>query len=196
MKFSAILFASLAIYASVSATPMAKHGHKGQKSAGGFATTAVAAAATTGAMTAMGSTAASGSTIVMKEVGGIPGNECLTFRNNGEIVDAACVDTSADRQVTPTAINGLSVLLVQRTFTADFRPDLVNAQACIGFNGTDYLAQDCAGAGFQAVTLVNNQLKSGTSCQSGHDGKAQLTVDTNGASCASVTTTDVTPAPS
>lgn len=85
---------------------------------------------------------------------------------------------------------------MQRTFTAGFRPDLVNAKACIGFNGTNYLAQDCSSAGFQPVSLVNGQLTSGTSCQSGHDEKAQLTVDTSGKKCASVTTTDVTAASS
>ncbi|KAH8655034.1 hypothetical protein BGZ60DRAFT_334955, partial [Tricladium varicosporioides] len=133
-------------------------------------------------------------TIVMKEVGGIPGNECLTFRNNGEMVDAACVNTAADRQVTPsTSSSGASVLLVQRSFTADFRSDLVGKQACIGFNGTTFLAQDCAGANFQAVSLnANGELVSGAACQSGHDAKAQLTVDATGAKCVAVTTTDVT----
>lgn len=42
-----------------------------------------------GAATAAAASSAAGtitrgdSTVVMKEVGGIPGNECLTFRNNG-----------------------------------------------------------------------------------------------------------------
>ena len=34
--------------------------------------------------TAGGAVTRGDSTIVMKEVGGIPGNECLTFRNNGQ----------------------------------------------------------------------------------------------------------------
>ncbi|KAF2792674.1 hypothetical protein K505DRAFT_246168, partial [Melanomma pulvis-pyrius CBS 109.77] len=133
------------------------------------------------------------STLVLFEVGGIPGNECLTFRNNGEMVDAACVNTAADRQVTPSTLNGADVLLVQRSFTAGFRPDLVGVEACVGFNGTTFLAQDCAGANFAPVSIVNNQLVSGAACQSGHDGAAQLTVDPTGANCVDVTQTTVTP---
>jgi hypothetical protein len=62
----------------------------------------------------------------------------------------------------------------------------------VGFNGTDFLAQDCSAAGFQPVSLVGGQLKAGTACQSGHDSLAQLTVDPTGAKCASLTTTTVT----
>ncbi|KUJ09870.1 uncharacterized protein LY89DRAFT_279192 [Mollisia scopiformis] len=112
----------------------------------------------------------------------------------GEIVDAACVNTSADRQVTPsTSASGDSVLLVQRSFDASFRPDLVGKQACIGFNGTDFKAVDCAATGTQFVSLVGGALKSGTACQSGHDGAAQLTVDSTGTKCVGVTLTTVTP---
>ncbi|RDW60966.1 hypothetical protein BP6252_12349 [Coleophoma cylindrospora] len=166
MQFTTLLFASFATYACVAAAPA-----KGKAAA----------------------TATSGTTIVMKEVGGIAGNECLTFRNNGEMVDAACVNTSADRQVTPSTIGGENVLLVQRTFTAGFRPDLVGVQACVGFNGTDFLAMSCNDSAFQAVSLQNNILTSGSACQSGHDSKAQLTVDTAGKTCVAVTTTNVTP---
>jgi len=99
-------------------------------------------------------------TLVFFEVNGVPGNECLTFRNNGEIVDAACVNTAIDRQMTPSTFNGQNVLLVQRTFTADFRPDLVNKQVCVGFNGTDFLAQDCATA-TAFVSLQGDELRVG-----------------------------------
>jgi len=108
-------------------------------------------------------------------------------------VDAACVNTAIDRQITPSTLNGASALLIQRTFTAGFRPDLVGVQACVGFNGTDFLAQDCNSAGFAPVSLVGGELKSGTACQSGHDSLAQLTVDPTGATCAQLTTTTVTP---
>lgn len=150
--------------------------------------------------------------MVLKEVGGVPGNECLTFRNNrmyivsraelkkstclcgiGEMVEAACVNTAADRQLAPSTLNGANVLLVQRSFTAGFRPDLVGVQACVGFNGTTFLAQNCAGANFAPVSLVNNQLVSGQACHSEHDGAAQLTVDPTGAKCVDVTTTTFTP---
>uniref|UniRef100_A0A0S1MJ53 Secreted protein n=1 Tax=Phakopsora pachyrhizi TaxID=170000 RepID=A0A0S1MJ53_PHAPC len=87
-----------------------------------------------------------GQTIVLKEVGGIPGNECMTFTNAGQAVNAACVNTAADRQVTPSTINGKNVLLIQRSFTAGFRRDLVNKQACLASNGQTLLAQDCATA--------------------------------------------------
>jgi hypothetical protein len=113
----------------------------------------------------------------------------------GEIVDAACVNTSADRQVTPsTSASGADVLLVQRSFDAGFRPDLVGKQACVGFNGTDFKAVDCNASGTQFVSLVGGQLKSGTACQSGHDSAAQLTVDSSGSKCVGVTITTVTPA--
>lgn len=115
--------------------------------------------------------------------------------NIGEIVDAACVNTAADRQVTPsTSATGADILIVQRSFSAGFRPDLVGKQACVGFNGKVFLAQDCNAAGIKFVSLVGGVLKSGAACQSGHDDKAQLTVDVSGANCASVTTTTVSPA--
>ncbi|SPJ71335.1 uncharacterized protein FTOL_01063 [Fusarium torulosum] len=138
---------------------------------------------------------ADGQTVVFTEINGIPGNECLTFRNNGEIVDAACVNTAADRQVTPSTVNGQNALQVQRTFTAGFRPDLVDVQACIGFNGTHFRAEDCNAQGLEPVTFQNGQLvASGGACASGHDDLAQMTVDTTGAQCATYTTTNVQPA--
>ncbi|CZR63850.1 uncharacterized protein PAC_13747 [Phialocephala subalpina] len=170
--FNQILFGGLALYAGVAAVPAKKD-----------SSTAAATTVTRGA-----------STIVMKEVGGIAGNECLTFRNNGEIVDAACVNNAADRQVTPsTSASGANVLLVQRSFDAGFRPDLVGKQACVGFNGTDFKAVDCAASETQFVSLVGGELTSGTACQSGHDSAAQLTVDTTGSKCVGVTLTTVTP---
>ncbi|EON95850.1 hypothetical protein UCRPA7_8699 [Phaeoacremonium minimum UCRPA7] len=180
------------------------------------ATTSAAADATTGGTT----TAASGQTIVLFEVNGVPGNECLTFRNNGkyrlmkdlsrnvglgkstnihpllgEIVDAACVNTAADRQITPTTIGGEDVLKVQRTFTAGFRPDLVDVDACVGFNGTHFKAVDCADTSNEPVTFTGGELRSTSgACASGHDGAAQLQVDPTGATCATFTSTDVQPA--
>ncbi|KAJ4251084.1 hypothetical protein NW762_011735 [Fusarium torreyae] len=139
--------------------------------------------------------AADGQTVVFTEINGVPGNECLTFRNNGEIVDAACVNDAIDRQITPTTVNGQNALQVQRTFTPDFRADLVNVQACVGFNGTHFRAEDCNAQGVEPVTFQNGQLvASGGACASGHDDLAQMTVDTSGAQCATYTTTDVQPA--
>ncbi|KAK6069834.1 hypothetical protein SCUP234_10413, partial [Seiridium cupressi] len=140
--------------------------------------------------------AASGSTQVLKEVGGVPGNECFTFRNNGEIVDAACVNTAADRQITPTTLSSRSsAIKVQRTFTAGFRADLVGVDACVGFNGTHFRAEDCTASGIELVTFANGELvASGGACASGHDDLAQMTVDIQGQSCATYTSTDVTPA--
>ncbi|RSL51320.1 hypothetical protein CEP53_008495 [Fusarium sp. AF-6] len=138
-----------------------------------------------------GNQAADGQTVVFTEIGGVPGNECLTFRNNGEIVDAACVNEAADRQLTPSA----NSLVVQRTFTAGFRPDLVDVQACVGFNGTHFRAEDCNADGIELVTFSNGELRaSGGACASGHDDLAQMTVDTAGNTCATYTTTNVQPA--
>ncbi|KAI1463099.1 uncharacterized protein F4812DRAFT_288103 [Daldinia caldariorum] len=140
--------------------------------------------------------AVSGNTLVLKEVNGVPGNECLTFRNNGEIVDAACVNTAADRQITPTTLNGNSVLRVQRSFTAGFRPDLVDVTACVGFNGTHFRAEDCAASNIELVQFDGTALRAPSgACAQGHDGAAQMVVDTTGASCASFESTTVTPTP-
>ncbi|PVH87867.1 hypothetical protein DL98DRAFT_509394 [Cadophora sp. DSE1049] len=206
-SFTTILVCSLAAF--VAASPArgdrakAKAAAAAAAAAAGGAGVAAGTGATNGnSATGAGNTepAATGDvtrgadTIVMKEVGGIPGNECLTFRNNGEIVDAACVNTAADRQVTPsTNAAGADVLLVQRGFDAGFRPDLVGVQACIGFNGTTMKAVDCAGSD-EMVSLFGGQLTATSgACQSGHDDKAQLTVDPAGTNCVGVTLTTVTP---
>ncbi|KAF3394908.1 hypothetical protein DPV78_008508 [Talaromyces pinophilus] len=105
----------------------------------------------------------------------------------GEIVDAACVNTSADRQIIPSTLGNQNVLLTQCSFIAGFQPDLVNAQACVGFNGTDFLAQDCAIPNIDFVSFTaGGELRSGRSgaCQSGRDGLAQVTVDTTRKGCA------------
>lgn len=108
------------------------------------------------------------------------------------MVDAACVNTAADRQMTPSTLDGKNVLLVQRTFTAGFRSDLVNKDVCVGFNGTTFLAEDCATT-TDFVNFQNNELVSTSgACQSGHDSAAQLTVDTTGKNCATLKPTTVT----
>lgn len=142
------------------------------------------------------SDAADGQTLVLFEINGVPGNECLTFRNNGEIVNAACVNTAADRQLTPSTLNNQPVLRVQRTFTAGFRPDLVGVDVCVGFNGTAFRAEACAAAqGVELVSLVGDGLRTaGGACASGHDDRAQITVDEGGVGCARFRTTVVQPA--
>ncbi|TDZ53821.1 hypothetical protein CTRI78_v006775 [Colletotrichum trifolii] len=131
-------------------------------------------------------------TLVFKEQGGVPGNECLTFRNNGDIVNAACVNTAADRQITPSTRNGANVLLVQRTFTNGFRPDLVGKEVCVGFNGKGFRAEDCAAKNVQLVAQKgSNIVASDGACLNGHDSKAQVTVSATGQGCAKFTTTSV-----
>lgn len=141
------------------------------------------------------SDAVDGQTLVLFEINGVPGNECLTFRNNGEIVNAACVNTAADRQLTPSTLNNQPILRVQRTFTAGFRPDLVGVDVCVGFNGTAFRAEDCTAQGVELVSLGGDALKTaGGACANGHDDKAQVTVDEGGVGCASFRTTVVQPA--
>ncbi|KAJ0161147.1 hypothetical protein CTA2_6696 [Colletotrichum tanaceti] len=131
-------------------------------------------------------------TLVFKEQGGVAGNECLTFRNNGDIVDAACVNAAADRQITPSTRNGQDVLLVQRTFSDGFRPDLVGKEVCVGFNGKGFRAEDCAAKGVELVTLKGNNIVAPSgACLNGHDDKAQATVSAKGQGCAKFTTTSV-----
>ncbi|KAH8646167.1 hypothetical protein BX600DRAFT_443976 [Xylariales sp. PMI_506] len=186
MKFlNIVLFAATASAAAL----QARH-HNGRtktKTAAASAATATGAAAAVAAQTS--------GTVVLTEINGVPGNECLTFRNNGEIVDAACVTTSADRQIDLSTVSGSSVLKVQRTFTADFRADLVNVDACIGFNGTDFKAEPCSsiGGAVENVAFTGGQLiATGGACASGHDSLAQMTVDTTGKTCASYTSQSVT----
>jgi hypothetical protein len=69
MKF----FAALLLAASVSAAVVAPRANKKGGKATASTTAAIAAA-----------TAATGSTLVLNEVNGVPGNPCLTFRNNGK----------------------------------------------------------------------------------------------------------------
>lgn len=98
--------------------------------------------------------------------------------------------------MTPSTLNGQNVLLVQRSFSAGFRTDLVGKQACVGFNGTTFLAEDCA-TSTDPVSFQNNQMVATSgACQSGHDDLAQVTVDATGKNCATFTTTTVTPATS
>ncbi|PTB41898.1 hypothetical protein M441DRAFT_79954 [Trichoderma asperellum CBS 433.97] len=137
-----------------------------------------------------------GQTLVLFEVGGVPGNECLTFRNNGEIVNAACVNEAADRQLTPSILNGADVMIVQRSFSSGFRPDLVDKQVCVGFNGTDFKAEDCQSKDVELVRFTGtNMVASGGACLNGHDNFAQITVDANGQGCAVLNPTVVTPTP-
>lgn len=137
-----------------------------------------------------------GQTLVLFEVGGVPGNECLTFRNNGEIVNAACVNEAADRQLTPSTLNGADVMIVQRSFSSGFRPDLVGKQVCVGFNGTDFKAEDCQSKDVEFVRFTGtNMVASGGACLNGHDNLAQITVDVNGQGCAVLNPTVVTPTP-
>jgi hypothetical protein len=96
--------------------------------------------------------------------------------------------------MTPSTLaDGTSVLLVQRTFSAGFRPDLTgNVQACVGFNGTDFKAVDCAATNVEFVSLSGNKLvATGGACQSGHNNAAEITVDATGKKCATFTTTTV-----
>lgn len=95
------IVATCAIASGASAIPQGKHHHGAGAAAGGAAVGAGAGAiATTPAATPVASAAispvatavaaASGAvtrgpqTEVLFEVGGVPGNECLTFRNNGK----------------------------------------------------------------------------------------------------------------
>ena len=114
----------------------------------------------------------------------------MTNSYTGEMVDAACVNDAADRQLQASTVNGADVLAVQRSFTADFRPDLVGVDACVGFNGTTFKALPCDDASLDPVTFTGNQLVSASgACQSGHDGAAQLTVEPAGQQCAELTST-------
>lgn len=166
----------------------------------GTGQTATGGNAQTGAGNAQAGATASGlsrgaTTIVLKETNGVPGNECITFRNNGEMVDAACVNTAADRQLQASTVGGQNVLAVQRSFTAGFRADLVGVDACVGNNGTTFLALPCDGIA-DPVTFTNNQLVAASgACQQGHDGAAQITVDQSGANCAALTSTQTTATP-
>ncbi|KAE9383832.1 hypothetical protein BT96DRAFT_982432 [Gymnopus androsaceus JB14] len=85
----------------------------------------------------------------------------------GDLVEAACVDTSVDRQITPaTNTAGTSVLLIERQYGAAQAASLVGVTPCIGFNGTDFVAQDCDTM-TAPVTFVSGELVAGTACSTG-----------------------------
>ncbi|KAK4184850.1 hypothetical protein QBC35DRAFT_440662 [Podospora australis] len=138
-------------------------------------------------------------TLVFKEIGGVPNNECLTFTNNGNIVNAACALTHADRQVTPGKILGTDVLVIQRSFAAGFRNDLVGKTACVAFNQqlNIFRAEDCDRKDllFVRFDVGNGRILANghTACLSGHDNIAQVTIDVTGRTCALFTVTAVAP---
>ncbi|KAJ6476874.1 hypothetical protein C8R45DRAFT_833640 [Mycena sanguinolenta] len=138
---------------------------------------------------AAGVTRTSG-TLSLADNNGVAGEQCITYRNNGEIVEAACVTTSVDRQITPaTNAAGLPVLFVERFFGAAQAAPLVGVQPCIGFNGTDFLATDCSTlTADTAVTLsAAGELVAGITCSTGVDNLSQLTISTTGTGCTTYT---------
>ncbi|KAE9400709.1 hypothetical protein BT96DRAFT_1018705 [Gymnopus androsaceus JB14] len=116
-------------------------------------------------------------TSVLATVTGTSGTIVLA-QTNGDLVEAACVDTSVDRQITPaTNTAGTSVLLIERQYGAAhntpctpnaLKPaaSLVGVTPCIGFNGTDFVAQDCDTM-TAPVTFVSGELVAGTACSTG-----------------------------
>lgn len=94
MRFAILvtIFAATASAASLEARQRGRGRNRGGNNAGAAAGAGAAGGAAAGAATgaATGNTAAAGAvqrgadTLVFKEDGGVPGNECLTFRNNGE----------------------------------------------------------------------------------------------------------------
>ncbi|KAJ7654105.1 hypothetical protein DFH06DRAFT_1093109 [Mycena polygramma] len=152
-------------------------------------------AASIGARAAAAAVTRTSGTLSLADDNGVSGEQCITFRNNGEIVEAACVTTSVDRQITPgTTAAGLPVLLVERSFEAAQAAPLVGVTPCIGFNGTDFLASDCNTlTAANAVTLsAAGELIAGAACSTGVDGISQLTVSATGAGCTTYTSTVVT----
>ncbi|KAJ6603290.1 hypothetical protein DFH09DRAFT_823696, partial [Mycena vulgaris] len=114
-------------------------------------------------------------TLSLADDNGVQGEQCIIFRNNGEIVETTCVTTVVDRQITPgTKGAGLPVLLVERSFGAAQAAPLGGISPWIGFNGTDFLATDCAAT---AVTLsAAGEVVAGRACSTGVNGLSQLTV--------------------
>ena len=84
MKSFTVLLAAFSFYASIAAAPH----HRGKNQQGGANTqqggaTNTATGGATNNAAAGGAVTRGSSTLVLKEVGGVPGNKCLTFRNNG-----------------------------------------------------------------------------------------------------------------
>ncbi|KAK1826539.1 heterokaryon incompatibility protein-domain-containing protein [Podospora conica] len=136
-------------------------------------------------------------TLVLKQINGVPNNECLTFTNDGIIVNAACALTHADRQITPGKILGTDILIIQRGWQQQFRPDLVGKTACVAFNGTTFRAEDCSRRDllFARFDVGNGRVVANgePSCISGYDNAARIKVDVDGRSCSQFTITAVTP---
>ncbi|KAK4205791.1 hypothetical protein QBC40DRAFT_344576 [Triangularia verruculosa] len=136
-------------------------------------------------------------TLVFKQNNGVPNNECLTFTNSGEIVNAACALTHADRQLTPGKILGTDVLIVQRAFAAPLRGDLVGKTACVAFNETTFRAEDCARNDllFVRFDVGNGRILANGApvCIGGYDSKAFIKLDIGLQKCSQFTITAVAP---
>ncbi|KAF8195232.1 hypothetical protein K438DRAFT_1587309, partial [Mycena galopus ATCC 62051] len=133
-------------------------------------------------------------TLSLADNNGVRGEQCITFTNNGDIVEAACVTSSVDRQITPaTNAAGLPVLLIEHSYSSAQAAPLVGVSPCIGSNGTDFLAQDCSTlSAATAVTLSPaGELVAGTACSTGVNSLSDLTISTSGGGCTTYTSTVV-----
>lgn len=154
-------------------------------------------------------------TLVFKQINGVPNNECLTFTNDvcpptptppphhptntpppqGTIVNAACALTHADRQITPGKVLGTDILIIQRAWQAQFRPDLVGKTACVAFDGANFRAEDCSRRDllFARFDVGNGRIVANgePACISGYDSLARVRVDQDGRSCSQFTVTAV-----
>ncbi|TFL05058.1 hypothetical protein BDV98DRAFT_589786 [Pterulicium gracile] len=129
-----------------------------------------------------------GGTLVLADTAaGRRPNECLTVRNNGELVEAACVNTAVDRQFTPgrTAAS-VDVVFVERQFDAAQAARLVGVEPCLGFTGTQFRVEDCNAANFRPVVFQNGQLReaNGGACVGGVNGASEIIASADGANCA------------
>ena len=129
-----------------------------------------------------------GGTLVLADTAaGRRPNECLTVRNNGELVEAACVNTAVDRQFTPgRTASGIDVVFVERQFGAAQAARLVGVEPCLGFTGTQFRTEDCNAANFRPVIFQNGQLReaNGGACVGGVNGASEIIASSDGANCA------------
>ena len=102
----------------------------------------------------------------------VPGNPCITFRNNGEIVLATCSLELVDRHVTPgTSASGASVLVIERAFEGR-----AGGESCIGLAGGKFRAEDCDATNIEFARLENDSLVSDSQCVTGVNGNAEIQI--------------------
>ena len=126
----------------------------------------------------------------------VPGNPCLTGRNNGEFVFATCTLEAVDRRFVQDNVDGQPALTVRREYDANFpggegaiNAQLAGGENCLGIRPDGLLSAVPCSQGNNA-RLEDGEIRIGNECITGGINQAplsgQVTIGTN--NCAKFTT--------